>query len=134
MSARKLAVFTGASTGIGLELARCAAKDGCDLILCAGHDAMMRGKRGVVPGFASTLLAMLSGSFPRASSRRSIGAGLSPRAGNSAVAARPARNCTDAPRIGTRMARRSWWCEGRNPRPKSKEAERWHCFQKTSRR
>ncbi|KAF0677161.1 SDR family NAD(P)-dependent oxidoreductase [Profundibacterium mesophilum] len=32
---RKLAVVTGASTGIGLELARCAAQDGCDLIICA---------------------------------------------------------------------------------------------------
>ena len=31
----KLAVITGASTGIGLELAKCAAKDGYDLIIAA---------------------------------------------------------------------------------------------------
>lgn len=30
-----LAVITGASTGIGLELARCCAADGFDLIVCA---------------------------------------------------------------------------------------------------
>lgn len=35
MSDRKLAVVTGASSGIGFELARCAARDGCDLILAA---------------------------------------------------------------------------------------------------
>lgn len=31
----RLAVVTGASSGIGLELARCAAEDGCDLVICA---------------------------------------------------------------------------------------------------
>jgi short-subunit dehydrogenase len=35
MPDRKLAIVTGASTGIGLELARCAAEDGCDLVICA---------------------------------------------------------------------------------------------------
>jgi short-subunit dehydrogenase len=35
MNGRKLAVVTGASTGIGLELARCAAADGCELVICA---------------------------------------------------------------------------------------------------
>ena len=35
MAERKLAVVTGASSGIGLELARCAAEDGCDLIIVA---------------------------------------------------------------------------------------------------
>ncbi|WP_240782055.1 SDR family NAD(P)-dependent oxidoreductase [Qipengyuania sediminis] len=33
-----LVVITGASTGIGLELAKLAAKDGCDLILAADTD------------------------------------------------------------------------------------------------
>ena len=33
-----LAVVTGASSGIGLELAKLAAKDGCDLILVADRD------------------------------------------------------------------------------------------------
>lgn len=37
---RKLAVVTGASTGIGLELARCAAEDGCDLIIVANEAAI----------------------------------------------------------------------------------------------
>jgi uncharacterized protein len=35
MSGTKLAVITGASSGIGRELARCAASDGCEVILCA---------------------------------------------------------------------------------------------------
>lgn len=32
---RPLAVVTGASSGIGLELARCAAEEGCDLLIAA---------------------------------------------------------------------------------------------------
>ena len=35
MSTRKLAIVTGASTGIGFELAHVAAKEGCDLIVVA---------------------------------------------------------------------------------------------------
>ena len=35
MPDRRLAVVTGASTGIGRELAQCAAQDGCDLVICA---------------------------------------------------------------------------------------------------
>src|SRR5215207_5595909 len=35
MSRRKLAIVTGASTGIGLEIARIAAQDGYDLIVAA---------------------------------------------------------------------------------------------------
>ena len=33
MSTRKLAIVTGASTGIGLEIAKLAAKDGYDLLV-----------------------------------------------------------------------------------------------------
>lgn len=35
MSSHKLAVVTGASSGIGLEIAKCAARDGLDLIIAA---------------------------------------------------------------------------------------------------
>lgn len=37
MGSRPLAVVTGASTGIGYELAVCCAKDGYDLIVCANE-------------------------------------------------------------------------------------------------
>ncbi len=37
MAARALAVITGASTGIGFELARLAAEDGCDLIVTSNE-------------------------------------------------------------------------------------------------
>lgn len=40
MSRREFAVVTGASTGIGPELARCAAAEGCDLLLCADERAV----------------------------------------------------------------------------------------------
>ena len=36
MSTRKLAVVTGASTGIGLEIAKLAAKDGYNQLVAAG--------------------------------------------------------------------------------------------------
>ena len=61
MATRKLAVVTGASTGIGLELARCASEDGCDLIVAAdesGIDAAaetLRGRGGKVEAVTADL-------------------------------------------------------------------------------
>jgi len=34
-NARKFAIVTGASTGIGYELAKCCARDGFDLLIAA---------------------------------------------------------------------------------------------------
>ena len=48
---RPLAIVTGASSGIGLELAKLAARDGYDLIVAA--DQTQRGHR-VVPVLAPT--------------------------------------------------------------------------------
>lgn len=42
MPANQLAVVTGASTGIGLELARCAAEDGFNLIIASDEPAMSK--------------------------------------------------------------------------------------------
>jgi len=41
------AVITGASTGIGLELARCAVKDGCDLLICANEPEIETAAQGL---------------------------------------------------------------------------------------
>lgn len=43
-AARPLAVVTGASSGIGLELARLAAQDGHDLVICANEPALAEAK------------------------------------------------------------------------------------------
>ena len=40
MTDKRLAVVTGASTGIGLELAKLCAADGYDLIICADEPAI----------------------------------------------------------------------------------------------
>lgn len=58
MADRKLAVVTGASTVIGLELARRAAEDGCELVVVADEPAIetaaatlrQKGVEGLVPG------------------------------------------------------------------------------------
>ena len=39
---RPLAVVTGASTGIGYELARCAANEGYDLVIAADEGQIQR--------------------------------------------------------------------------------------------
>ena len=42
MPANQLAVVTGASTGIGLELAKCCAEDGFDLVIAANEPAIQQ--------------------------------------------------------------------------------------------
>ena len=49
-----LAVVTGASTGIGLELARCCAQDGYDLIICADEPAIDAAASSLGDGTAVT--------------------------------------------------------------------------------
>ena len=41
MTVGQFAVITGASSGIGLELARCAVADGCEVIICADDDQII---------------------------------------------------------------------------------------------
>jgi len=57
MTGAKLAVITGASSGIGLELARCAVADGCEIIICAeGSDIHDVGEQ--LAGSGSTVKAV----------------------------------------------------------------------------
>lgn len=64
MSAKPLAVITGASSGIGLELARIAASEGHDLIICsdqpeiAGVADQLRDAGGVVEPILADLATM----------------------------------------------------------------------------
>jgi short-subunit dehydrogenase len=55
---RPLAIVTGASSGLGLELARCAARDGHDLVIAADDPAIEEAAKGL-RGFGATVDAYL---------------------------------------------------------------------------
>jgi len=61
MNTRPFAIVTGASSGIGLELAREAASRGCDLLR---FDAMEKGDPGVIAGLSNKLRAALANVVP----------------------------------------------------------------------
>lgn len=52
-----LAVITGSSSGIGLELARCAVADGCELIICA-DESEIHAVRDELAGSGSVVTAV----------------------------------------------------------------------------
>jgi len=63
-SSQKFAIVTGASTGIGLELARCCAQDGFDLLIAADEPeieqaaASLRGNGGSVEAVQADLATL----------------------------------------------------------------------------
>lgn len=68
---RPLALVTGASTGIGRELAKLCAMEGHSLLLAAntdvakiGFDAMMDGEADVVAGWKNTLQVAMANLTP----------------------------------------------------------------------
>ncbi len=56
--AKPLAIVTGASTGIGYELAKCCAEDGFDLIIAADESAI---EKAALPNERCRARATLSG-------------------------------------------------------------------------
>jgi short-subunit dehydrogenase len=52
---RPFAIVTGASTGIGLELARCAAKEGYDLLIAADEPGIERAARDLATAGVSVI-------------------------------------------------------------------------------
>ncbi len=74
----RFAIVTGASTGIGLELAKCCAKNGFDLdtnigaakkddagdVAQIGYDAMMSGEGDVVSGWKNKVETTLANVTP----------------------------------------------------------------------
>jgi NAD(P)-dependent dehydrogenase (short-subunit alcohol dehydrogenase family) len=55
---RPLAIVTGASSDIGLELTRCAARHGYDILAAA--DTMFKGEADVVAGLKNKLTVAMS--------------------------------------------------------------------------
>lgn len=72
MTGRKLALTTGASNAIGLELAKCCAGDGNDLVIAddpaevarIGYRAMLDGEAQVVSGWKNKLQAAAAHVIP----------------------------------------------------------------------
>ena len=59
MPDRSLAVVTGASTGIGYELAKCCARDGFDLLIAADEDKVAQAAENL-RGFGTTVTGVIA--------------------------------------------------------------------------
>ena len=103
---RKLAVVTGASTGIGLELARLCAQDGFDLVIAA-DESLIEGAAQELQRERSAVHRGTRATFPPRKASTSSSPPSTPRAGRSMPWSRM-RDAVWAMRFWTRISTTRW--------------------------